>query len=314
MRVSVVVPLYNKAPYLERTFASLSAQRYEGFEAIVVDDGSTDDSLPIARQYRDDRFRILSQPNAGPGAARNRGLAEASGEFVAFLDADDEWMPDFLEVALGRLRSAPSVASVTSSYVEMPSGQSSEGLWRSRGLRDGIAEVTEDMPVGLLVSLLAFMSPCSTLFRTEIIRRHGGFYARDRCLYGEDAYLCIKVLLNHPVLIDLVPRVRIHRDASGLSANLPVARPIEPFLHDAEDIRAACPENLRPLLGKVLATRAFKTACVLGYWGDWRGAGQLRKSFANGDTRGIPYRFLSLLCATPLAAPIGAAARRLMRR
>ncbi len=311
MSVSVIVPVYNKERYLARTLASIVAQSLQDFEVIIVDDGSTDGSADIAASHPDRRFRLMSQRNAGPGAARNAGIAAASGEFVAFLDADDEWSPDYLSSAVARLRSEANAASITASYAEMPAGVAASEMWRARGLVDGAMRITPSTPPQLAVALLAFMSPCTTVFRADHLRLRGGFYERNRCLYGEDAHLCLKVMLNHPVLVDLNVRANIHRDASDLSANLSGARPVEPFLEDASEIRADCPETLRPLLETILAMRAFKTACVLGYWGEWRRAAELRRRFAGSHARGVPYRFASMACSTPLVVPLAAAVRAL---
>jgi glycosyltransferase involved in cell wall biosynthesis len=100
--VTAVVPLYNKAPYIERCLRSIQAQSLADFEAVVVDDGSTDHSADAALQaVRDDpRFRLIVQPNRGAGAARNRGIQEARTGLIAFLDADDEWEPCFLKAIL----------------------------------------------------------------------------------------------------------------------------------------------------------------------------------------------------------------------
>ena len=96
MRVSVIVPLFNKAPYIERALSSVAAQTYRDFELIVVDDGSTDEGPRIVEAFNDLPIHLIRQENAGPGAARNRGLELAQGELVAFLDADDEWLPNYL--------------------------------------------------------------------------------------------------------------------------------------------------------------------------------------------------------------------------
>src|SRR4029077_13800601 len=96
MRVSVIIPVFNKAACVTRALDSIANQTFEDFEVIVVDDGSTDDSAKRASAHKDSRIRVLSQANAGPGAARNRGTAESRGELLAFLDADDEWLPDYL--------------------------------------------------------------------------------------------------------------------------------------------------------------------------------------------------------------------------
>lgn len=91
--VSIIVPVYNTAAYVGRCLDSLLAQSYANIEIICVDDGSTDDSLKVLQQYaqRDTRVKVFHQENAGVSAARNKGLAEAKGEFLSFIDSDD-WL------------------------------------------------------------------------------------------------------------------------------------------------------------------------------------------------------------------------------
>jgi glycosyltransferase involved in cell wall biosynthesis len=104
--VSVIVPSYNASRYIRETLESVLAQTYGNFEVIVIDDGSKDDTSDIVADYarRDSRIRLVSQPNAGVGAARNRGIAEASGVFIAPLDADDVWYPEKLEKQVASLQ------------------------------------------------------------------------------------------------------------------------------------------------------------------------------------------------------------------
>ena len=94
---SVIVPVFNAGEYLDRAIASVRAQTWTDFELILVDDGSTDDAVDRAGSIRDSRLRVMRQPNQGAPVALNRGLAAASGEYVAFLDADDFWAPNKLE-------------------------------------------------------------------------------------------------------------------------------------------------------------------------------------------------------------------------
>ena len=98
-RFSIIVPLYNKAPYVRKALESILTQSYKDFECIVVDDGSTDGSLNVVQSLKieDRRLKILTQSNSGVAVARNNGVAASKGEYVCFLDADDWWEQTYLE-------------------------------------------------------------------------------------------------------------------------------------------------------------------------------------------------------------------------
>ena len=96
MKFSVVIPLYNKEHYIEATIQSVLSQTCTDYEVLVVDDGSVDHSLALARKFESDRVRIIPQENQGVSVARNTGILNARGEYICFLDADDEWRPDYL--------------------------------------------------------------------------------------------------------------------------------------------------------------------------------------------------------------------------
>lgn len=97
MNISIVIPLYNKEATIARAVTSVLHQTHQNFELIIVDDGSTDSSSEIAHTFDDLRITIITQPNKGVSAARNEGVRCAAYDWVAFLDADDEYMPTFLE-------------------------------------------------------------------------------------------------------------------------------------------------------------------------------------------------------------------------
>jgi len=99
-RISIITPAFNVEDYLPEAIRSLQAQTFRDFEAIIVDDGSTDATVEAARAAiaGDTRFKVVRQGNAGPASARNRGLAEACGDYIAFLDADDLFEPNALQV------------------------------------------------------------------------------------------------------------------------------------------------------------------------------------------------------------------------
>ena len=96
MKFSVVIPLYNKEKYIESTIRSVLDQSHQDLEVLVVDDGSTDGSLALAERFASDRVHIIRQENQGVSVARNTGIEHASGEFICFLDADDQWRPEYL--------------------------------------------------------------------------------------------------------------------------------------------------------------------------------------------------------------------------
>jgi glycosyltransferase involved in cell wall biosynthesis len=304
-RISVIIPLFNKAPFVARALQSVAAQTFTDFELIVVDDGSTDDGAKIVERFGDSRIRLIRQENAGPGAARNRGLAEARGELIAFLDADDEWLPQFLAESAQSLDTEASAAAVSSGYLEFPAGDSRAKMWHERGLRDGMTRLSPLTDPKLANALLAYMTPCTTVVRGNVLRKLGGFYAREHCAYGEDAHLWLKLLFNEGVVVNLKPLARIHFEASGATQTRRRVRPIEPFLIDPREIQASCPPHLRELLTRVLTIRAFKTACMLGYWGRWREARELAARFRTERAWQLPYYTSSLVCRTPIAAVIG---------
>jgi glycosyltransferase involved in cell wall biosynthesis len=109
--MSIVMPLYNKEKEVERAIQSALNQTFSDFELIVVNDGSTDEGPKIVQSFSDPRIRLINQENAGVSAARNRGIEEVKSDLIAFLDADDEWLPDFLET-INRLRNRFSSCSV----------------------------------------------------------------------------------------------------------------------------------------------------------------------------------------------------------
>ena len=112
----IVMPLFNKEIYVSRTIEGVLAQSCEDWRLFVVDDGSTDGSVAAVESFDDPRIKLIRQPNAGPGAARNTGILAGGAEWIAFLDADDFWMPDHLQV-LGDLRQHfPSAVLIGSAY------------------------------------------------------------------------------------------------------------------------------------------------------------------------------------------------------
>ncbi|HDR8111751.1 glycosyltransferase family 2 protein [Bacillus thuringiensis] len=95
--ISIVIPLYNKEHYIKRAIKSIIGQTFQNYEIIVIDDGSEDNSCNMVRSFQDSRIQLIQQKHSGVAAARNRGIESARADIIAFLDADDEWQPTFLE-------------------------------------------------------------------------------------------------------------------------------------------------------------------------------------------------------------------------
>jgi hypothetical protein len=118
VKFSVIIPLYNKAPYVAKAIGSVLSQSYKDYELIIVDDGSKDDSAEIASKAIDGRAncRLIKQKNAGVSMARNNGVAVSQGQYLCFLDADDWWEPTFLEEMLELIEKFPDAGIYGTNY------------------------------------------------------------------------------------------------------------------------------------------------------------------------------------------------------
>ena len=127
MRFSVIVPIYNKAPYVEKAIRSIFDQTFRDFDLIVVDDGSTDGSDKIVEKLISENLKpiasLIRQPNQGVSTARNNGVAASSGEYICFLDADDWWEPTFLEEMDAMISAIPNAGIYGTSYFIVKHGK-----------------------------------------------------------------------------------------------------------------------------------------------------------------------------------------------
>lgn len=124
--VSVIIPTYNRAHYIREAVESVLAQSYKNFEIIVVDDGSTDGTEEVLHPYRDS-IRYFYQENQGASAARNLGIKNARGKYIAFLDSDDFWLPEMLEVQVGYLEAHPEAGMVHADFLILDEGSNNPG-------------------------------------------------------------------------------------------------------------------------------------------------------------------------------------------
>lgn len=131
MRFSVIVPLYNKAPYVRKALHSILDQTFRDFELIVVDDGSTDNSFEVAEQALKNsyaQYQLIHQENSGVSTSRNNGVAKSCGDFICFLDADDWWECNFLERMDWLINEYPDAGIYGTNYATVKNGIIRQGL------------------------------------------------------------------------------------------------------------------------------------------------------------------------------------------
>jgi len=209
-QVSVIIPAYNQAKYLESAIQSALSQTYQDYEIIVVDDGSTDNTPLIAGRFVKN-IRYIRQDNQGLGGARNTGIRIANGHFVALLDSDDQWVPNFLEKMTGLAAQFPEAAV----YYCQARCMDAEGHDLPQVLGGPVRP-----PEAIYQTLLRadFLIPSTILMRRSVIMKAGLF---DHSLrYCEDWDLWLQILPEYTFIgiPDCLVRYRIHSNTQ--SANL----------------------------------------------------------------------------------------------
>ena len=171
---SVVIPLYNKSKYIARTIKSVLNQSFSNFEVIVVDDGSTDDSAAIVEAFKDSRIRVICKENGGVSSARNRGIQEAIGRYIAFLDADDEWCQNKLKANSNFLLKKPECKWVVSGFIRRYKNRNLNIIFCETGMIiDALTALSENMIVwtgAVVISKDCFTADCffpSGIHRSE---------------------------------------------------------------------------------------------------------------------------------------------------
>jgi teichuronic acid biosynthesis glycosyltransferase TuaG len=205
--VSVVMPAYNAARYIEASINSSLAQTMSSLEVIVVDDGSTDDTTEIVSGYGE-KVRLLTQQNAGVAAARNRAIEEATGEWIAFLDSDDIWFPDKLQ---RQLEGADSKAWSHTDYVFI--GTEFDGTVRST---DTSSKYGGEVTPRLLVE--NFIGTSTVLARKNLLIEMGGFAKDLRAISDWDLWLRMSAKFPLDYIGEVLAEYRIHQAAMSRSA------------------------------------------------------------------------------------------------
>ncbi len=193
-RFSIIVPLYNKAPYVRKVLESIVNQTFQDYEVIIVNDGSTDNSLDVVKELferfkiLDFRFKILNQENAGVAAARNNGVAKSKGEYLCFLDADDWWEKEYLEEMDRLIKEYPDAGLYATNYVYYKPGKTHVALDLERGYMNyPEAYLRGEMPVWTGAACM----------QRKVFDEMGGF--PEGIKLGEDFLLWAKTALQYKV-------------------------------------------------------------------------------------------------------------------
>ena len=205
--ISAIIPTYNKPALLRRAIDSVLAQTRPAEELIVVDDGSTDETEAVVRRDYGDRVRYIRQENAGTAAARNRGVREARGEWLSFLDHDDEWLPRRLELHSEAIAADPETALVYSSFYVTGHSEAARRILAP-------APPSELLYPGVLLENL-LPTPAMSI-RKEVYLAMGGFNEslRGSC---EDWDLLVRITRCHRATRISEPLLVAHEQASSQS-------------------------------------------------------------------------------------------------
>ena len=242
--ISVVIPLYNKAAEIERTLGSVLGQSVLPREVIIIDDGSTDGSAEIVERMATPLVRLLRQENAGVSAARNRAIEIASGRWVALLDGDDWWKPDYLSAMARLIERYPDCGAYGSAfYVDNGAGLVEGDTPKCEGI---VNFFEESMRRYVLI-------PSATILKRDLVMQMGGFPAGMRM--GEDQYLWTRIARVADVAFTPELNVVYSRAASNRSAA--IFRP-EQSVYSLEDLYDPAASDIsneyvaRVALGKAL--------------------------------------------------------------
>jgi glycosyltransferase involved in cell wall biosynthesis len=212
-QVSVVIPTYNRGAYVTKAIDSVLAQTYRDHEIIVVDDGSTDNTPGVLHAYRK-AVRVIRQDNAGVSAARNAGIKTARSPWVAFLDSDDEWMPEKLEAQMEDIGKHPELCGHFTNVTFKLDDREALDLFGAKGFRcRGELPLVLQRPLACVIE--HEVVTCSAfLVRRDVLLRAGAF---DTSLtLAEDRDLFMRVALCGPWGCRTDPLVTYYRRPDGL--------------------------------------------------------------------------------------------------
>ena len=231
--ISVIIPLYNKGPYVKRALQSVFNQSIQDFEIIVVEGGSTDNGPEVVRAFNDPRLSVIEQVEKGVSAARNEGVHRAKSEFIAFLDADDEWMPDFIETVLRLQDTYPAAGAYFTAVKEIGPNNNEISHSYSCVPFEGWEGLIPDY-FQALVNGDPLYFPSSLAVSKGVFVDNGGFMMG--AAWGEDQDLCGRIALRNSIALSSKSQSLIHiTDSYSQAMQRRVAKTEEhPFIRPAQ--------------------------------------------------------------------------------
>jgi glycosyltransferase involved in cell wall biosynthesis len=217
-KLSIVLPVFNKEEYVERTIRSICAQTFSAFELIVIDDGSTDRSADLVRSVGDSRLIYKRQTNRGVAAARNHGCALARTELVAFIDGDDEWYPNHLENLLILQARLPEAVLFADDYI-VADGAPPAAVEHS-GASYRILTCREYLDAALTYHDPVWTS--AAMVQKQALTAVGGFPVGFN--HGEDHAVWLRLALDRPVAVSTAVGAIYHVTGSGLTSRAVTAK------------------------------------------------------------------------------------------
>ena len=207
-RFSVIIPLYNKAPYVGKTVESVLGQTFGDYELIIVDNGSNDGSHEIVAAFTDHRIKIVRlEENVGVSNARNKGVAMASAPIVTFLDADDWWEPTFLEEMAGLIERHPDAGIYGTGYYIVKNGKK---RLAPIGVDEGFEEGEINYCAVYAKTLCMPLTSITVAMPKAVFDETGGF--KPHLKLGEDFDLWIRIALKHKTVFLNKPLSNYNQD------------------------------------------------------------------------------------------------------
>lgn len=297
--ITVVIPLYNKAPHITQTLDSVLAQTVPAEAIVVVDDGSSDESAEIVLAYARRGVRLIRQTNQGVSAARNAGVNAAQTGYVAFLDADDWWQPNHLQVLQNLALSQPTAALLSTSHLI----RRADRFYCPRSsLPQGWSGEVQDF-FSTYARGLALVNSSTACVRRSALLESGGFPVGVR--RGEDIITWINLALHFPVAHAHIATAVFNQQAVNRTDTLRETEAPGSLQHLARLLNdSSLNEQQRRGLGVLFDRIAFFTAAGFRLNGDSSGASAIRRlSFSCGrHSAGVAIAMLSLVPPSALRA------------